>query len=44
MPESNHSNKDSHKIIIYHGHIHVLTVDDENEDNNDMSEIQDPDI
>ena len=44
MPESNQSNKDNHRIIIYHGHIHVLSIDKENKDNDDTSEIQNPDF
>ena len=40
MPESEQLNRDKYKFIIYHGHIHVLSINEYNEDNDDLNETQ----
>ncbi len=44
MPESNQLTKDKYRIIIYHGHIHLLSIYEEIEDNDNVKEIQNPDF
>lgn len=44
MPESNQLSKDKYRIIIYHGHIHLLSICEEIEDNDNVKEIQNPDF
>ncbi len=40
MPESEQLNRDKYRFIIYHGHIHVLSINEYNEDNDDLNEMQ----
>jgi len=42
MSESEQSNKDNYRIIIYHGHIHILSKDEKNKENDDLSKIRNP--
>ncbi|MFX0024531.1 MAG: hypothetical protein ACFE9S_19610 [Candidatus Hermodarchaeota archaeon] len=44
MPESDNSTKDKFRIVIYHGHIHLLSTYDELEDNDNIDEIQNLDF
>jgi len=39
MTESEQLNRDKFKFIIYHGHIHVLSTNEENENNEDNNEV-----
>ncbi len=40
MPESDYLTKDKFKIIIYHGHIHLLSTNERIEDNDNIEESQ----
>ncbi len=44
MPETEKAHKDNHRIIIYHGHIHLLSKNDETEDREDLSEYRNPEL
>ena len=40
MPESEQLNRDKYRFIIYHGHIHILSINEYTEDNDDLNEIK----
>lgn len=40
MPESEQLNRDKYRFIIYHGHIHILSINEDPEDNDNPSELQ----
>ena len=40
MSEFDQLNKDKYRFIIYHGHIHILPICEELEDNDNLYEIQ----
>lgn len=42
MNESEQIPRDKFKIIIYHGHIHILPICKRIEDKDDIKDIQDP--
>jgi len=44
MPESDHLTKDKFKIIIYHGHIHLLSTNEGIEDNDNIEDPQNHDF
>ncbi|MFW9878021.1 MAG: hypothetical protein ACFFG0_33485 [Candidatus Thorarchaeota archaeon] len=40
MPKPEELKRDRYQIIIYHGHIHILSTHEEIEDNKDINEIK----
>ena len=38
MPESEELNEEKYRFIIYHGHIHILVEQEENEDPDNLFE------
>ncbi|MFX0004251.1 MAG: hypothetical protein ACFE9C_06170 [Candidatus Hodarchaeota archaeon] len=44
MTESDQLIKDRYRILIYHGHIHVFSIQEEIENRNDINETQNPDL
>ncbi|UCC19513.1 MAG: hypothetical protein JSV62_15655 [Promethearchaeota archaeon] len=40
MPESEELNRDKYRVIIYHGHIHILLKYEEIEENDDINEMK----
>jgi hypothetical protein len=36
MTESEQLNRDKYRFIIYHGHIHILPINEYNEDDSDL--------
>jgi len=44
MAEYDQLSKEKYKIIIYHGHIHVLSLYEEHEDNDNIAEIENDDF
>ena len=44
MPESDNAPNDKFRIVIYHGHIHLLSTYEEIEDNDDIQELQNLDF
>ena len=44
MPEPEQLNKDKYKFVIYHGHIHILSMNEYNEDNDDNDDLNEMQI
>lgn len=44
MPDTEKTHKVNHKIVIYHGHIHVLSMEDKNKDNKDLNNSEIPEF
>ena len=44
MPESDSTPNDKFRIVIYHGHIHLLSTYEENEDIDNIQELQNLDF
>jgi len=40
MPESEELNRDKYRVIIYHGHIHILSTYEEIEENDEINEVK----
>ncbi len=43
MPESEQMNRDKFRIIIYHGHIHIMPISKKIEDNDNFNETKNAD-
>ena len=42
MPKSEELNREKYRFIIYHGHVHILPMCEEIEDNDNFNETQNP--
>lgn len=38
MPKSEELNKEKYRIIVYHGHIHILAKDEDYEDQDNLND------
>jgi len=44
MPESDNTLNEKFRIVIYHGHIHLLSANEEIEDNDNIQDVQNLDF
>jgi hypothetical protein len=42
MPESEQLNRDKYRIIIYHGHMHLMPINEKSKDTDNFGKTQNP--